>query len=134
MRIWETPLANARGSCGPDEAWLRIFGMHITMVKKKLRDGGDCRKCEEVTEHLKSRGLWDRIDEVVWAHEDDPSSPGTLLGEKYGVERAPFFIVRDHGEEKVYTSVLMLVRERLGNTGSTAEQARAVDPDDVGGI
>jgi hypothetical protein len=108
--------------------------MHVMMVKKKLKDGSDCRKCAEATEHLRSRGLLDRIDEVVWAVEDDPSSPGMALGALLGVERAPFFVVRDERGEQVYTSVLQLVRERFGQTVSTTEQARAVDPDDVGGI
>jgi hypothetical protein len=108
--------------------------MHITMVKKTLKDGSDCRKCAEATEHLKSRGLWDKIDEVVWAREDDPDSPGMQLGERLGVERAPFFVVRDGDRETVYTSVLQLVRERLGQNVTTLEQSRDVDPDDVGGI
>jgi len=108
--------------------------MHVTMVKKKLRDGSDCRKCAEATEHLRSRGLLDRIDEVVWASEDDPQSPGMVLGARLGVERAPFFVVRDEQGEKVYTSVLQLVRERFGQSVTSMEQARDVDPDDVGGI
>jgi hypothetical protein len=108
--------------------------MHVTMVKKKLRDGSDCRKCAEATEHLRSRRLLDRIDEVVWAHEDDPQSPGMVLGARLGVERAPFFVVRDEQGEKVYTSVLQLVRERFGQNVTSMEQARDVDPDDVGGI
>jgi hypothetical protein len=108
--------------------------MHITMVKKKLKDGSDCRKCAEITEHLKSRGLWDRIDEVVWAYEDDENSPGMLLGKRLGVERAPFFVVRDERGEKTYASVLQLVRERFGQTVTTMDQARDVDPDDIGGI
>jgi hypothetical protein len=108
--------------------------MHVIMVKKKLKDGSDCRKCAEATEHLRSRGLLDRIDEVVWAIEDDPSSRGMALGALLGVERAPFFVVRDERGEQVYTSVLQLVRERFGHSVSAAEQARAIDPDDVGGI
>lgn len=109
--------------------------MHTIMVKKRLRDGSDCRKCAEVTEHLKQRGLWERVDEVVWAIEDDPQSPGMQLGERLGVERAPFFIVRDDdGSEKVYLSVLQLVRERFGQTVTTLDQARDVDPDEIGGI
>jgi hypothetical protein len=106
--------------------------MHVTMVKKRLRDGSDCRKCAEATEHLRSRGLLDRIDEVVWALEDDPSSPGMVLGERLGVERAPFFIVRDETGEQVYTSVLQLVRDRFGQSVSSLEQASAIDPDDIG--
>ncbi|MBI3770442.1 MAG: hypothetical protein HY271_18380 [Deltaproteobacteria bacterium] len=107
--------------------------MRITMVKKKLRDGSDCRKCEEVTEYLRGRGLWERIDEVIWAEEGNPDSPGVILGERLGVERAPFFVVRDDAGEVVYTSVLQLA-QRLGQSVSTADRARDVDPDDVGGI
>jgi hypothetical protein len=104
------------------------------MVKKKLADGSDCRKCAEVTDFLRSRGLWERIDEVVWAQEGDPTSPGMALGERLGVERAPFFVVRDEQGEQVYTSVLRLVEDRLGESLTTQEQAGTVDPDDVGGI
>lgn len=108
--------------------------MHITMVKKRLRDGSDCRKCVEATERLRARGLWDRIDEVVWAQEGDPDSPGMVLGARLGIERAPFFVVRDERGETVYTSVLRLVQERFGAPSSTLDEARDVDPDDVGGI
>jgi hypothetical protein len=109
--------------------------MHITMVKKILADGSDCRKCAEATDHLESRGLWRHINEVVWAHESDPASPGMLLGARFNVERAPFFIVRDDdGRESVYVSVLQLVRERLGAAVSDQEQAMAIDAADIGGI
>jgi hypothetical protein len=108
--------------------------MRITMVKKKMKDGTDCRKCAEVTEYLRSRGLWDRIDEIVWVTEDDPASPGAVLGERLGVERAPFFVVQDGGRESVYTSALRLIQERLGREVTTIDQARDVDPDDIGGI
>jgi Zn ribbon nucleic-acid-binding protein len=47
--------------------------MHITMVKRRLIDGSECRKCAEAADHLKSRGLWDRIDEIVWALELSPN-------------------------------------------------------------
>jgi hypothetical protein len=108
--------------------------MHITMVKKKLADGSDCRKCVEVTAYLERRGFWHRIDEVVWAHEQDPQSPGMLLGARHGVASAPFFLVRDERGETVYTSALQLISERLGEQVTTSERARDVDPDDVGGI
>jgi hypothetical protein len=108
--------------------------MHVIMVKKKLADGSDCRKCADATEHLRSRGLLDRIDEIVWAREGDPASPGMVLGARLGVDRAPFFVVRDEQGEHVYTSVLQLVRERFGQDVSAVEQAAAIDPDDVGGI
>lgn len=108
--------------------------MHITMVKKRLRDGSDCRKCADASERLRQRGLLERIDEIVWAEEGNPQSPGIVLGEKLGVERAPFFVVRDERGEQVYTSVMRLIHERLGQTVSDQEEAASVDADDIGGI
>jgi hypothetical protein len=108
--------------------------MHITMVKKRLADGAECRKCQEATAHLQSRGLWSRIDEIVWADENDPASPGMELGRRHGIERAPFFGVRDERGEATYGSVLQLVRERFDAGVTMPEEASAIDPDDVGGI
>lgn len=109
--------------------------MRVTMVKKKLRDGSTCRKCQEAEEHLAARGLLDRIDEVVWAVEGDPASPGERLGQRLGVERAPFFVVCDDaGSERVYTSVLRLVKEVFNQELSSKEAAASIDPDEVGGI
>jgi hypothetical protein len=108
--------------------------MHITMVKKRLEDGSECRKCNQATEQLRNRGLLDRIDEIVWADEGDPDSPGSRLGRQLGVDVAPFFVVRDDSGENVYTSVMRLIRDRLGEAVSDAEQARSIDPDDIGGI
>jgi len=110
--------------------------MHVTMVKKRLADGSECRKCVEASEHLKSRGLWDRVEDVVWAIEDDASSPGMALAERLGVWQAPFFVVRDEGgaPERVYTSVLQLIRDELGRAVSMQERAADLDVDDIGGI
>lgn len=122
------PPVTVAGGCAKDTA------MHVTMVKKKLADGSDCRKCAEVTALLERRGFWDRIDEIVWAREGEPDSPGMVLGARLGVPSAPFFIVRDERGEAVYTSAIQLIQERFGQAVSTAERAREVDPDDVGGI
>ena len=108
--------------------------MRITMVKKRTKDGAECRKCAEATAHLKDRGLWDRIDEVVWALEDDPESAGMALGRQLGVERAPFFVVREGEREQIYTSVMRLIQDHLRLAVSSQEEARHIDPDDVGGI
>jgi hypothetical protein len=108
--------------------------MHITMVKKRLADGSDCRKCAEVTALLERRGYLGRIDEVVWALEQDPQSPGMVLGARLGVASAPFFVVRDDRGETVYTSAIQLIQERFGQQITTQERARDVDPDDIGGI
>ena len=54
-----------------------------------------------------------------------------LLGKRLGVERAPFFVVRDDQGETVYTSMLQLIQARFGQEVTSEEQARDVDPDDV---
>ena len=108
--------------------------MHITMVKKRLADGSECRKCQEATAHLQSRGLWAHVTEIVWAHEDDHTSHGMVLSRHHGVDRAPFFIVRDDQGEVVYVSVLQLVRDRFDAKVTAVQQAAAIDVDDVGGI
>ncbi|HEX7669490.1 MAG TPA: phosphoadenylyl-sulfate reductase, partial [Polyangiaceae bacterium] len=90
--------------------------MHVTMIKKRLLGGEACRKCGQAEDLLKSRGLWDRIDEVLWADEGDPESPGMKLGARLGAHLAPFFVVReDDGSEILYESVLKLVKERLAD-------------------
>ena len=104
------------------------------MVKKRLADGHECRKCAQATEQLKTRGLWNRIDEVLEAREDDASSPGSQLAARLGIDTAPFFVVRDEAGEQVYTSVMRLIQDRLGTGVSDQERARAIDPDDIGGI
>lgn len=108
--------------------------MHITMVKKRLADGTECRKCQDATTTLQSRGLWSRIDEIVWAHEGDPNSPGMQLSARHHVQQAPFFVVRDGAREDVYVSVLQLVRDRFDEKVSAQQQAAAIDVDDIGGI
>jgi hypothetical protein len=57
------------------------------------------------------------------------------LGSLHGVETAPFFVVRDDGAAaQVYTSVMRLIKERLGSAVSTRDEAASIDPDDIGGI
>lgn len=102
----------------------RIATMHITMVKKQLADGQPCRKCLSTQDFLERRGLWHRIDEVVWAVEDDPESPGWQLAARHGVTRAPFFVVRtDDGTETVHQSALGLIRAHLSEPGVGASAA-----------
>jgi phosphoadenosine phosphosulfate reductase len=88
--------------------------MHITMVKKRLRSGEACRKCVQTEEMLRQRGLWDRVDEVVWALEDDPSSAGMVLAARHGIDTAPFFLVAGKGGQvTAVKSALLLIRDHL---------------------
>lgn len=85
--------------------------MHVTMVKKVLASGAPCQKCAQAEELLKARGLWEKIDEVVWAVESDPTSKGMLLANEHQVTLAPFFIMKSDRGEQVFTSTLKLVNE-----------------------
>ena len=85
--------------------------MIITMVKKRLAGGEECRKCREATEFLAGRGLLEQIDRVVWFVEDDPASEGAVLAKEHGVEVAPFFIVESPGKPlRVIQSVMQAYR------------------------
>ncbi len=106
--------------------------MRVTMVKKRLASGETCRKCAQAEDVLKSRGLWPRIDEVVWADETQPSSAGMQLAARFGVQAAPFFIVHeDDGKTTVYESVLKLMNERLNAAPPAAPPLSAVTDGDV---
>lgn len=83
--------------------------MWVTMVKKRLASGEPCRKCVQSEELLRQRGLWNQIDEVVWADESDPSSAGHDLAHEHGVDTAPFYIA----DGTAYRSTLLLIREVL---------------------
>jgi phosphoadenosine phosphosulfate reductase len=96
-------------------ATIRASLMHVTMIKKELADGSPCKKCIQAEEVLRRRGLWERIDEVVFAKDADPASPGMQLAARHRVELAPFFLVKDGEREVVYTSVIELMRERLAS-------------------
>ncbi len=85
----------------------------ITMVKKRKADGEPCRKCRQVEEQLKDRGLFDRIDRIVWADERDPQSEGMILAEEFGIEIAPFFIVKEGPEVRLYKSSLQFIKKEL---------------------
>lgn len=102
------------------------------MVKKRLADGSACPKCAQAEDLLRRRNLWERIDEVVWAVEGEPESPGMLLGKRYGIDRAPFFlVVEPDGHETVYESALLLMRERLVITAVVPPAASAQAGGDV---
>lgn len=83
--------------------------MRVTMIKKRFADGHTCEKCAQAEDLLRRRGLFDRVDRVVWADETDASSEGMRLAAQYGVSLAPFFLVEEGGQTSVYTSVLKLV-------------------------
>jgi phosphoadenosine phosphosulfate reductase len=62
---------------------------------------------------LRRRGLWERMDRVVWAIEAEPGSEGMRLAAEHQVSLAPFFLVESEAGTQVYTSVLKVIAEVL---------------------
>lgn len=110
--------------------------MRITMIKKQLANGQPCNKCIQAEQTLKSRGLWERIDEVVWAVEGDDQSPGMRLATEHGIDLAPFFLVQDGtGATRAYTSTLAFIKEVLnGASAPAAPGEHAALPEDLEGL
>ena len=106
----------------------------VIMVKKLLSSGEPCGKCVQAEEMLRSRGVWDQIDQVVWASENDAGSEGAQLAQKHGVDLAPFFIVQEPGQaDRVYESTLKLIKDlsaRRGGAQSVDREGSA--PPEVG--
>ena len=108
--------------------------MRITMIKKQLENGQPCNKCIQAEQTLRNRGLWDKIDEVVWAVEGDEQSPGMRIAREHGVELAPFFVVQDDdGKTRTFTSTLGFIKEVLnGSAPAAIPTAPAVPaPDEI---
>lgn len=107
--------------------------MKITFVKKILKDGSPCRKCADVERRLQNSGYVDKVDEVLVADESDSQSPGMLLAAKHDVKLAPFFIVDDGDETRIYTVYFKFVKEELESTvsasGRDAEDTLRANPD-----
>ena len=104
--------------------------MKITLVKKILADGSPCKKCGNVLDKLESSGQISRIDNIVIADERDPQSEGMQLAAKYEVDRAPFFIVEEEGEEPaIYTVYMKFVKEVLDQKTDEAEELKEIMSD-----
>jgi phosphoadenosine phosphosulfate reductase len=114
------------------------------MVKKRLANGNPCDKCAQTEEMLRRRGLWERIDDVVWVIEGDDQSEGAKLGKIHDVKVAPFFILaHEDGSETVYTSPLRLIRDHLSVPGPEPEEpsvrlaseaSPSLDADELAGV
>ncbi len=86
---------------------------HITLVKKITADGEPCRKCRQVWQRLEQEGYVQAINQVLYADVRDARSSGWELARRHGVEHAPFFVVEEAGETRIYTVYLRFVREVL---------------------
>ena len=103
--------------------------MTITMVKKQLASGEPCKKCVQAEEMLKQRGLWDKVDNVVFAVEGEPDSAGMKLSERLDVSIAPLFIVERDGAETVFKSVIRFIKAEFPESRAGGKR-----PSDAGKI
>lgn len=106
--------------------------MKITLVKKILENGNECKKCIEVTERLKENDEMKLISEVVYADERDATSEGFILAQKHNVDVAPFFVVNDGSETKVYKSYFQFRKDILGKITDDVieEKPQETDPNE----
>ncbi len=100
--------------------------MHITLVKKILKDGSACKKCADVLNRLNKNDQMKFIDETLTADERDLNSPGMLLAKELGIEQAPFFVVTTNGTQKVYTVYFQFVKEVLQQKTDAKEDAQDI--------
>jgi len=101
--------------------------MHITMVKKIMKDGSPCRKCANVINQLEGSNLLDRIDQIVIADERDPNSAGMILAKEHNVDLAPFFVVEEDGQAtKIYTVYFKFVKEVLAEGVSEQQEVKEI--------
>ena len=105
--------------------------MKITLVKKILASGKLCPKCEDVLDRLEKTDQMSFIDQVLIADERDPESEGLRLAKKLGVERAPFFVVEDGGDLKIYTVYFKFAREVLNKETTALEKSKEILKDNI---
>ena len=106
----------------------------ITFVKKVLANGQPCAKCADVEQRLKTSGQLAAIDRTVIADERDPASEGMRIAAEHNVKLAPFFVVEEAGETRIYTIYFRFAREVLGSGGAAkpkqeAEEILRANPD-----
>lgn len=104
--------------------------MKITLVKKILVDGSPCKKCGDVLNKLEQSGQMERIDQVLVADERDETSEGMVLAKQYSVDRAPFFIVENEGQEPIiYTVYMKFVKEVLDQKTEETDELKEIMTD-----
>jgi len=101
--------------------------MHITMVKKIMKDGSPCRKCADVLSQLEENKLLDRIDKIIVADERDLNSEGMILAKEHNVDLAPFFMVEEDGQAtKIYTVYFKFVKEVLAEGVNEQQEVKEI--------
>ncbi len=90
--------------------------MEIIMVKKRMEDGSECKKCKEVHDRLEANDELKYINKTVYADVNDPQSEGMKLAAQYNIDTAPFFVVKDSGDSTAYKTYLQLRKNAFNKT------------------
>lgn len=86
--------------------------MKITLVKKIMEDGIECRKCQEVSQRLADCDELRFIDDIVFADMRDPESEGHRFAKEHSIDIAPFFVVEE-GNVMVYKTYMEFKKKVL---------------------
>ena len=70
----------------------------VVMVKKRMDDGNDCKRCVEIQQRLDSDGVVS-VEKTLYAEEGVEDSDGVQLSKEYGMRTAPFFLVKQPNSE-----------------------------------
>ena len=108
---------------------------NLFFIKKKKLDGSYCRKCADVEKRLVDNAYMPFFDQILVADESDTQSDGSILSEKYSVERAPFFLADIDGVTTVFTVYFKFVKavfvdeSKSGDSASDNEDLLDSHPD-----
>lgn len=70
----------------------------VLMVKKRMSDGGDCKRCVDIQKRLDTDGIVS-VERTLYAEEGVEESDGVRLSKEFGMRTAPFFLVKQPGSE-----------------------------------
>lgn len=96
----------------------------VLMVKKRMKDGNDCRRCVQIQELIEKDDFKKHIDDTIFAVEGEEGSDGLKLSRDFGMRTAPFFVVRMPGENK-FTAVESYLKLKKMMRDYEAEQTSA---------
>jgi len=73
----------------------------VVMVKKRLKDGSDCRRCKQISERIEKDKFGSHISETIFVEEGKNDSDAAKLSKQFKMRTAPFFVIKyddDHVE------------------------------------
>ena len=89
------------------------------------------KKCAEVYQRLKEGDELRFIDKIVVADVRDHESEGFKIAEEHNIDVAPFFVVEDAGDVKIYKTYMQfkraVLKKRVERQDSEIEEKREIN-------